>query len=78
MKILILNGSPKGDYSITLQTVHYLEKCDTVNTFSILHVGQRIRSFEKDFAPAADAIEKADVLLFSYPVYTFVAPSQLQ
>ena len=26
MKILVLNGSPKGDYSITLQTARYLEK----------------------------------------------------
>jgi len=26
MKITVLNGSPKGKYSITLQTVLYLEK----------------------------------------------------
>ena len=26
MKILVLNGSPKGEYSITLQTLKYLEK----------------------------------------------------
>ena len=26
MKILVLNGSPKGSNSITLQTVLYLEK----------------------------------------------------
>lgn len=26
MKIAVINGSPKGDYSITLQTVHYLER----------------------------------------------------
>ena len=26
MKVLVLNGSPKGEYSITLQTVRYLEK----------------------------------------------------
>ena len=26
MKILVINGSPKGEYSITLQTVRYLEQ----------------------------------------------------
>ncbi len=77
MNILILNGSPKGQYSITLQTVLYLEKLHPEHTFHILHVGQRIKSFEKDFSAATDAIKQADLLLFSYPVYTFIAPSQL-
>jgi len=77
MKILILNGSPKGAYSITLQTVNYLEKLHPEHTFEVLHVGQRIKSLEKDFSPALTALENADLLLFSYPVYTFVAPCQL-
>lgn len=77
MNILVLNGSPKGEYSITLQTVRYLEKRHPELTFTVLHVGQRIRSLEKDFAPALEAIESADALLFSYPVYTFIAPYQL-
>ena len=77
MNILVLNGSPKGEYSITLQTVRYLEKLNPEDTFTVLHVGQRIKALEKDFAPAIAAIEGADVLLFSYPVYTFIAPCQL-
>ena len=77
MKILVLNGSPKGAYSITLQTVNYLEKLHPKHTFEVLHVGQRIKALEKDFSPALTALESADLLLFSYPVYTFVAPCQL-
>ena len=77
MNILVLNGSPKGEYSITLQTVRYLEKLNPQDNFTVLHVGQRIKALEKDFAPAIEAIECADVLLFSYPVYTFMAPCQL-
>ncbi|MBR5127035.1 MAG: NAD(P)H-dependent oxidoreductase [Roseburia sp.] len=77
MKILVLNGSPKGAYSITLQTVNYLEKLHAEHTFEVLHVGQRIKALEKDFSPALTALESADLLLFSYPVYTFVAPCQL-
>ena len=77
MNILVLNGSPKGEYSITLQTMRFLELLYPENTFEVLHIGQKIRSIEKDFTEAKLAIEKADVLLFSYPVYTFIAPYQL-
>ena len=77
MNILVLNGSPKGKYSVTLQTIRYLELLHPEHSFEILHVGQRIKSLEKDFTPAKEAIEKADLLLFSYPVYTFIAPYQL-
>ena len=77
MNILVINGSPKGDNSITLQTVLYLEKLHPEHTFHILNVGAKIKSLEKDFTPAMEAIENADVLLFSYPVYTFIAPCQL-
>ena len=77
MNILVLNGSPKGKYSITLQTVNYLEKLYPTHKFEILHVGQRIKALEKDFSPAKEALERADLILFSYPVYTFIAPYQL-
>ena len=77
MNILVINGSPKGNHSITLQTVLYLEKLNPEHQFNILNVGAKIKSLEKDFSPAIDAILDADVLLFSYPVYTFIAPYQL-
>lgn len=77
MNILVINGSPKGKNSITLQTIHYLEAIYSKHTFNVLHAGASIRSLEKDFTPALEAISKADLLLFSYPVYTFIAPSQL-
>ena len=77
MNILVLNGSPKGKYSITLQTVRYWEALHSEHSFQVLNVGQTIKSLEKDFSPARQAIEDAEVLLFSYPVYTFIAPSQL-
>ena len=77
MHILVINGSPKGKYSITLQTCAYLEILHPEHTFEILNAGQNIKALEKDFSPAIAAVEKADILLFSYPVYTFVAPCQL-
>ena len=77
MNILVINGSPKGKYSITLQTVNYLSKLYPEHTFDVLDVGRKIKAFEKDFSPAAKALESAELILFSYPVYTFIAPYQL-
>lgn len=77
MKVLILNGSPKGKYSITLQTIKFLELKNPDHQFEVLNVGQQIKKFEKDFSSAKEALENADLLIFSYPVYTFIAPCQL-
>lgn len=77
MNILVVNGSPKGKSSVTLQTVNYLQILHPEHTFTVLHAGQTIKSLERDFTPAAELINKADCLLFSYPVYTFIAPCQL-
>lgn len=77
MNILVLNGSPKGDYSITLQTSIYLSKLHPEHQFDFLNVGQRIKALEKDFSQAEKKINEADLLIFSYPVYTFLAPYQL-
>lgn len=77
MNILVLNGSPKGENSVTLQTCLYLEKLHPELNFEILHAGARIKALEKDFTPAKEALDRADLILFSYPVYTFIAPCQM-
>jgi len=77
MKIAIVNGSPKGEYSITLQTAKFLMLKDTEDEFSVIHAGQKIKSLEKNFDEAKNVLENADAIVFSYPVYTFLAPSQL-
>ncbi len=77
MKICVLSGSPKGPNSITYQTVRYLEKKFPEDSFATVHVGQRIAALEKDLTPALEAIREAELVLFCYPVYTFVVPYQL-
>lgn len=77
MIICVLNGSPAGNYSITLQTVKYIEKRFPGNEMIYLNVGTRIRAWEKDFSEPASALIKAELIVFAYPVYTFLAPSQL-
>ena len=77
MNILVINGSPKGKYSITVQTSKYLEILHPEHKFEYLNAGSMIKSLERDFSAAKEAVEKADILVFSYPVYTFLATSQL-
>ena len=77
MKICVINGSPRGKNSVTLQTVLYLEKRFPRHSFDFLNVGAGLLSFERDMSGAVEAIRSAELLLFSYPVYTFLAPSQL-
>lgn len=77
MKISVINGSPSGENSVTLHTVLYLEKLCPNCSFEYLHVGQKIKAIEKDFTFCAEALMRADLILFCYPVYSFLVPSQL-
>jgi len=77
MNILVLNGSPAGKDSITLFTALYIQKHFPEHQYEILHVGQQIRKMEKEPALWQEPLRKADLILFCYPVYTFLAPAQL-
>lgn len=77
MKILVLNASPKGQHSATVHTALYLQALHPEHSFTFLPVGQRIKAYEKDFAPVRAALAEAELVLFCYPVYTFIAPYQL-
>ncbi len=77
MKVLIINGSPKGKYSVTLQTLNYLALKLPQHEYKVIHAGQQIKKLQRDFSSAKENIEWADLVVFSYPVYTFIAPCQL-
>ena len=77
MKILFVNGSPRGRFSVTLQSCLYLEKRFPAHEFAYLNAGAGVGGFEKDMAPAAEAFGNAELIVFAYPVYTFLVPSQL-
>ena len=77
MKICVLNGSPKGKYSVTLQTLLFLEKKFKEHEFEVVNIGQQIRVIEKDITSVASKLIESDLIVFSYPIYTFIAPSQV-
>ena len=77
MKIAVINGSPKGNNSATVHSLFYLERLNSADKFTYIDAGQKVKAYIKDITLIKDAIEDADLIVFSYPVYTFIAPSQL-
>lgn len=79
MKILVLNGSPKGEYSITLQYVAYIKKHFPQHEYRIIHVSQRIKRIERDheaFQEIIDQVRSADGVLWSFGLWVLCVPAQ--
>lgn len=79
MKVCVLNACPKGNSSITLQYVRYISKHALNDTFKVINIGQFVTegTFPQKKAVALSIIKECDVILFSFPVYNALPPSQL-
>ena len=72
MKIAVLNGSPKGETSVTMQYVSFLEKSFPEDKFMYIHAAQRCTAFEKNkdaFGEILDEVAGADLVLWAFPLY---------
>ena len=81
MKIIILNGSPKGKLSITLQYVNFIKKKFPKHTYKIHHISERINRIARNdvlFQEIMDDIGAADAVIWSFPIYVLLIPSQLK
>lgn len=79
MNIVVLNGSPKGDLSVTLQYVRYAARKFPQHTFRFFPVAQNIRKLEKDdaaFREVIDAVKGADAVLWAFPLYFLLVCAQ--
>ena len=81
MKVVVLNGSPKGPKSVTLQYLGYLEKVLGGDRFESFNVGQELHRLETDgaaFGRVMDAVRCAQLVVWCTPVYYFLVPGQLK
>lgn len=81
MKIVVLNGSPKGMTSVTMQYVLFLQKRYPQHELRILNVCQEIRKLEEDevaFGEVIAAIRASEAVLWATPVYVLLVPGPLK
>jgi hypothetical protein len=72
MKIIVLNGSPKGETSVTMQYVHYIQKAFPQHELEIVHIAQRLKKIERDpglFEEILNRVRAADGVLWAFPLY---------
>ncbi len=76
MKILVLNGSPKGEASVTMQYVKYLQKVNPEHEFRQVHVAHGVRQIETKpdrFEEIIRQVHEADGVLWAFPLYVCLA-----
>lgn len=81
MNIVVLNGSPKGDISVTMQYIHYIQKKYKQHRLTIINIAKNIHKIEKDrayFDNIMDAIKSSDGVLWAFPLYVFTVSSSYQ
>lgn len=79
MKWIILNGSPKGEVSATIQSIKYLEKTRPEHIFEYINVVKEVKEYEynpQKLTETCEKIKNADVIIWAFPVYHLLVHSQ--
>ncbi len=79
-RILVANGSPKGEYSLTLQHVRYMLGQEDEVEWRIAHIGEALSplAYDRDWLNGVvEDIAWCDAIIWTTPVYTMLVPWQL-
>ena len=79
MNIAVINGSPKGEISVTMQYVKFIQKKFPQHELKFFNVSHDILKIEKSprqFGHIIDQVRKADGVMWAVPLYVFLVPSQ--
>ena len=74
-----MNGSPKGQTSVTMQYAHFLEQRFPEAEFKYFDVALKIKKLEKDdkaFQEVISGVAAADAVLWAFPLYFLLVCSQ--
>lgn len=72
MKITILNGSPKGDMSLTMQYAEFIKKKFPKNKYTTFNIAQKIKKIESEpaeFKKIMATIKESDAVIWAFPLY---------
>ncbi|MBN1837098.1 MAG: NAD(P)H-dependent oxidoreductase, partial [Spirochaetales bacterium] len=79
MRIAVMNGSPKGRESVTMQYVEYMARRFSNVEFEIHDVAREIHGLERDqqrFLQVIESVRAADGVLWAFPLYILLVCSQ--
>jgi multimeric flavodoxin WrbA len=79
MKITVLNGSPKGNLSVTMQYVNFIQKKFPHHELKILNIASQIKKIEKDekaFQEVMEEVKSSEGVLWAFPLYYLLVSSQ--
>lgn len=79
MRIVVLNGSPKGETSVTMQYVKFMEKKYPEHEFVYIHASQSVRRLEREeeaFRQVVETVKSADGVLWAFPLYVCLVHAQ--
>lgn len=72
MKIVILNGSPKFEKSVTIQSMKYLEQNYEKHEFEYIHIVKEVKNYEEDaekLKAVCTKIQESDAVIWAFPLY---------
>jgi multimeric flavodoxin WrbA len=81
MKFVIINGSPKGAESVTMQYIHYINKKHPEHEYNIINVAQQIKKIENSeerFNDIMHQVNESDGVFWGFPLYVMLVCSQLK
>lgn len=81
MKIVVLNGSPKGDNSITLHYAKYIQNHFSGHEWQTANIAAGIGRYEKSqeaFNEVIDLVRSSDAVLWTFPLYYCLVCGQMK
>jgi multimeric flavodoxin WrbA len=72
MKVIVINGSPKGDISVTMQYARYLEKVNPQHEFVYVNAALQVKHLENNpeaFKAVIEQVRQSDIVLWAFPLY---------